>query len=40
LLGKKRAFARFLGLDGAKRHKLLGEGAAPTCPFAVLKNWE
>jgi hypothetical protein len=22
--GKKRAFARFLGLDGAKRHKLLG----------------
>jgi hypothetical protein len=24
LQGKKRAFARFLGLDGAKRRKLLG----------------
>jgi hypothetical protein len=31
LQGKKRAFARFLGLDGAKRHKLLG--ACGACGF-------
>jgi hypothetical protein len=39
LQGKKRAFARFLGLDGAKRHKLLGflidRASGQPCP---LKN--